>query len=360
MHRSNPEAEIDLRALVDNFERIKESVPRAKILAMVKSNAYGHGSLPIVKTLDDRADAFGVACLGEAETLRKGGVLKSILLLKGFFSSEELLLADQLKCETLIHDFSQIEILEKTILQNPISVWLKIDTGMHRLGFFPEEVKDVYDRLFSNSKIKKPLKLISHFSDADDFSKNKTNQQIETFERITKNLPGEKSLANSGGIFKWSASHYDWVRPGITLYGASPFPEKIGKELGLIPVMTLKSKLIAIKQLPKGEAIGYGSTFITPEIMKIGIINIGYGDGYPRHVNAQAGVLINGVFCPIIGRVAMDMITIDLRPVPNAKLYDPVILWGKDLPAEKIALSAETTVHELFCKLTNRVGFVYS
>lgn len=353
-------ADIDLHALRHNFNIIKKQAQGSKIMAVVKSNAYGHGIVPITNALTDLADFFGVAWLGEAMKAKEAKINTPIVLLKGFLNAEELLLANELNLEIVIHNFHQIELLEKITLKHKIKTWLKIDTGMNRLGFQPKDLESAYQRLMANPKIIKPLNIMTHLSDADDPSSSKSNTQIEYFNRITANLEGPRSIANSGGTFHWSKAHANIVRTGIILYGASPYVDKTGLDLGLKPVMTLRSKLLAVKNIQKGDQVGYGSTWTCPEDMPIGIANIGYGDGYPRHIANQTPVLVNGVRCYTVGRISMDMLAIDLRQSPNAKIEDEIILWGNGLPIEEIANSAKTVPHEIFCRLTQRVYFNYN
>ena len=319
-------AHIDLEALRHNLRQIKFSSPESKILAMVKSNAYGHGAIETAKTIEHDVNAFGVMFLKEALQLNAAGIKKPIVILTGFFDDEELSIIDKYNFECSIHNFTQIEILEKTKLSKPLSIWLKIDTGMHRLGFQPDQVQMVYQKLMQNKLIQKPLRLKTHLSDSDDITKNKTAEQITSFEKIASNLEGEWCMANSAAILSWSKSRAHWVRPGITLYGASPFDKKNGLDLNLKPVMTLTSHLITIHDLEKGATIGYGSTFRCPEKMRIGIASIGYGHGYPRNAKSGTPILINGIRTQLLGRVAMDMIAIDLRPIPDAKIGSNVVL----------------------------------
>ena len=350
-------AHIDLSALKHNLAQIKSKAPQTNILAMIKSNAYGHGAEIVAKTLESEAQAFGVIFLSEALKLKNTGIEKRIVILTGFLDQEELKNIDEFGFETVIHNFEQLEILEKTKLKKPLHVWLKIDTGMHRLGFQPKDVASVYAKLAANNMIVKPLLLMTHFSDADNIDCPKTQEQLVCFKKITANFEGSKCLANSSAIINWPNAHADFIRPGIMLYGVSPIENKTGLDFGLKPVMTLVSRVIAIHHLHKGDTIGYGGTWKCPEDMPVGIVSIGYGDGYPRSAESGTPVLINESRCQLIGRVAMDMITIDLRNAPNAKVGDKATLWGNGLPAEEIAKCAGTIPYELFCRLTSRVVF---
>lgn len=353
-------AKINLANLKHNVTIIKRHQPNSKFLAMVKSNAYGHGATQIATALLDSADGFGVACLEEALELRQAKINQPILLMKSFRDKYELEIASQNNLQTVIFNEYQLQILEQTKLINPITVWLKIDTGMHRLGFLPEQVAAANNILMQNPQVKKPLGLITHFSDADDITNPKTEIQIRTFKTAVSELLGIKSFANSATIFSKSQNlNSDWIRSGIAMYGISPFQNQASTDLDLKPVMTLQSTLIDIKELAAGETVGYGSTWKCPEKMHIGIVNTGYGDGYPRSAKTGTPVLINGKRCQIVGRVSMDMLSVDLRTCPNAKITDPVILWGEDLSASEIAKWADTIPYELFCRLTKRVQFEY-
>ncbi len=350
-------AHIDLEALHHNLCTIKAAAPSSSVLAMIKSNAYGHGVVEVAKSLEHDVDAFGIMYLQEALQLYNSGVKKPLVVLTGFFDAKELRIVEKHNFECLIHNFAQIEILEKSVLLRPLRIWLKIDTGMHRLGFQDHQVQEAYQRLVQNKMVQKPLRLVTHFSDADSVSNNKTAKQIICFEQIVANLEGEWCMANSAAILGWSKSHANWVRPGIALYGVSPFDGKSGSELNLKPVMTLTSRIITIHELKKGASVGYGSTFSCPENMRVGTISIGYGHGYPRNTKPGTPVLVNGIRTQLVGRVAMDMIGVDLRKVPNAKIGSCVILWGAGLPVEEIAASAGEISYELFCRLTKRVHY---
>lgn len=354
-------AHIDLQALRHNVKQIQAKSPQSKILAVVKANAYGHGANEVSKNLEPYVAAFGVMFLDEALKLYHAGIKKPIIILSGYLDRKELNTIDKCNFESVIHNKEQISILESTHVSRRIKVWLKIDTGMHRLGFQPSAVAEIYKRLISTHKVSEPLRFMTHFSDADDKNNSKTNKQIACFEKVISSLKvkGSKCLANSSAILNWSKSCSDLMRPGITLHGVSPLGNKTGLDLNLKPVMTLTSRLIAIHELHKGETVGYGSTWVCPEDMRIGIISVGYGHGYPRGIKKNAPVLINGIRCPLVGRIAMDMSNVDLRQVPDAKVGDQVILWGQGLPIEEIAAAANTVPYELFCRLTTRVFYKY-
>ena len=351
-------AVIDLSACRHNLSVAKQFAPDSKCIAIIKANAYGHGMVNIAKALND-ADAFGVARIGEAIQLREAGITSPILLLEGFFSEEELSLVREHKIDTVIHSESQLQLLDKSSGE-AISVVLKIDSGMHRLGFAPEEIKTISQQLEKNTNINQPLKFMTHFSNADDKHDDKTLKQIDVFYRSIDDVTyNEISIANSAGILGWPQSHAEWNRPGIMLYGVSPFINVKAEDHNLKPVMTLSSQIISIKSVKKGEAIGYGGTYICEKDMTIGIVAVGYGDGYPRHAKTGTPVLVNGKRCSLLGRVSMDMICVDLSEQTNSAVNDPVVLWGEGLPIEEIAASSETIGYELLCSVTNRVEFVY-
>lgn len=349
------EAFIDRSALEHNFKQIKLRAPRSAILAMVKSNAYGHGLERVAKILTE-ADGFGVACIDEVERLRNTDIRQRIVLMTGFHTTEELLCLHQLDATPVIHNELQISILSESHLTSPISVWVKVDIGMGRLGFQPAEMGVIIERLRNLSSRVNILGLLAHFSSADSLSSPATPQQMTLFQELlqTHHLPG--SLAHSAGIFGWQASLHDWVRPGITIYGVSPFPDSTGLDLNLKPVMTLKSRLLAVHQLNKGSSVSYGGLFVCPENMPVGVVEMGYGDGYPRHAAMGTPILIRGKRCPLIGRVCMDMLIVDLRSLPTAQIGDEVILWGKGLPIEEVAKCADTIGYELLCHVSQRVS----
>jgi len=348
---------IDLSALRHNLNQVKQMAPNSAVLAMVKSNGYGHGIERVALALPN-ADAFGVASVEEGLHLRHAGVTHPVVLMEGLFSEEELPRVLTHDFSLVVHHDAQIEMLEHHISEKPIQVWLKINTGMNRLGFEIAEVPQAYDRLMRCASVAKPIGLMTHFAEADSLEKAPTLQQIELFNSTIKDFSGPRSLANSAGIIAWPSAHADWVRPGIMLYGASPFSNHRGVEHHLQPAMSLSSEIIAIHQAAKGSRIGYGGIYTCPEDMTIGVVGIGYGDGYPRHVKSGTPVLVNGRHCPVVGRVSMDMITVDLRTQPEAKIGDPVLLWGPGLPVEIIAEQSETIPYELLTRITQRVRVI--
>ncbi len=347
--------EIDFAALRHNLQQVRKAAPDAKVIAVIKANAYGHGLLRVASVLQQAgAEAFAVARLNEALQLREAGITCPILCLEGFLNSHEL---DELAAHDLqvvVHHVSHVELLERHLLSKPITAWLKIDSGMHRLGVSPQSVLELWQRL-KQCKSVKTLKLMTHLASADDRNSEQTRQQIKLFNETVAGIATEITIANSAGILGWAQSHGQWVRPGIMLYGVSPFINGRGESEGLQPVMTLTSHLIAVNHFKKGDAIGYGASWVCPEDMAIGVVACGYGDGYPRHAVPGTPVIINGQRLPLVGRVSMDTLCVDLHTAPNTHIGDAVTLWGKGLPVEEIAESASTIPYELLCGVTGRV-----
>ena len=348
---------IDIKALEHNFSRIKELVHNSKIMAIIKADAYGHGIVRVAKTLRD-ADAFGVACLEEAEQLRIASITTPIILLEGPYKPNDLSLIIKLNLEVVIHNEYQLELLEKSKIDGAIKVWLKIDTGMHRLGFSVDKTEEMLRRLMLCRNINSTPILMSHLATANEKNHALTYQQLDSFREISKIVNVEKTIANSAAVINFPDVHFDWVRPGLMLYGVSPLINSCGHDHGLKSVMTLESEIISIQYLSKGEPVGYGATWRCPENMPVGIIAAGYGDGFPRHAKSGTPILVNNIRCPLIGRASMDMLTIDLRNQSNAKIGDRVVLWGGSLPIEEIATYAETIPYELLCGVHKRLQFV--
>jgi alanine racemase len=340
--------ELDLNALQHNVRRIREIAPKSKILAMVKANAYGHGLLPITRALANSVEGFGVSCSEEALCLRQAGIKQRIVLMEGLFSASELPLLNTYQLDTVIHDHQQFSLLTRQPLANPVNVWLKINTGMNRLGFSSQDFSEIWQQLRDCSWINVTC-VMTHFSSSDKPPGEITLRQIKQFENAIKGLTVEKSLAKSAAILAWPCCHADWIRPGLLLYGVSPFFDSSGIQHGLKPVMHLKSEIIAINQLQSGDKVGYGGTWSAPENMPIGVVAIGYGDGYPHRAENGTPVLVNGRLVNLVGQVSMDMLTVDLRSQPDVKQGDPVSLWGAGLPVEQVSISTSTFRYELLC-----------
>ncbi|HGO5853761.1 Alanine racemase, biosynthetic [Mannheimia haemolytica] len=368
-------ATIDSQALRHNIRLIKSFAPKQKLLAMIKANAYGQGLLPAAGTLADMVDGFGVARLREALEIQETGYTGKIVLVEGFFDREELLKTLSRKFDTVIHNLEQLELLEqvakewqaeqqkgfwarKAKIYFPINIWLKIDTGMHRLGIHPEQVDHFVERL-KNCALVNSISFVSHFSRADELDCGYTEKQISVFEQATQKYHDHaRSISASSGILYWKQAHYDWVRPGIIMHGISPHYTPI-TDLGFKPVMTLSSSLIAVRTHKAGEPVGYGGAWVSPKDTKLGVIAMGYGDGYPRNAPEGTPVLINGRIVPIVGRVSMDMLTVDLGAESQDKVGDKAIFWGEQLLIEDVAKHIGVISYELITKLTPRVIFEY-
>ncbi|MDG6881285.1 Alanine racemase, biosynthetic [Phocoenobacter uteri] len=351
-------------ALYNNIQRIKSIAPKSKICSVIKANGYGKTIPYLIDVLKYEVDAFAVARLSEAIKIRELHYPGTVLLLEGFFNSFELQQVIDKKLDVVIHNFEQVEMIEnlqKTKKISPlatIDIWIKIDTGMHRLGFQPEKVDEVYQRL-SQCKLVNNLFFASHFSCADEPENDYSKKQIACFEQVTAKYNNERSMAASGGILFWEQSHYDWIRPGIIQHGISPNSTPI-RDLGFQPTMTLSSTLIAVRNHKAGEPVGYGNYWISEKDTKLGVVAIGYGDGYPRNAPLGTPVWINGRKVPIVGRVSMDMLTVDLGLDSTDKMGDKVILWGEELPIEEVAQAIGVINYELVTQITPRVEIEYS
>jgi alanine racemase len=347
---------LDLEALRHNLQQLRKAAPASRVMAAIKANGYGHGLERVARTLSD-VDALGVACLEEAVKLREAGITTPITLLEGFFHADELPLICLHDLDVVVHHTQQITILEQQPLSAPLRVWLKVDSGMHRLGIPAEETTVEWQRLAAITSVE-PVGLMTHLANADDLADACTERQLRVFRLACDGLPGERTIANSAGLLGWPQSHAEWNRPGIALYGVSPFIGSSAAQHGLRPVMTLRSELIAVNHLKRGDAVGYGGSWCCPEDMAVGVVAVGYGDGYPRHAASGTPVLLNGRRVPLVGRVSMDMISVDLRGQPGACIGDEVVLWGEGLPVEEIAEHATTIPYELLCGVTGRVRIV--
>jgi alanine racemase len=350
---------LDMGALAHNLALIRGRVPQSKIMAVIKANAYGHGALAVARALTD-ADAFAVARVDEGVALREAGIRQRIAVLQGFISAEELSRHSRHDLEPVVHSAQQVEMLEAAALDRPVSVWLKLDSGMHRLGLDAAEFNACHSRLGLCPSVRQPPFLITHLANADELADPATARQLDLFGERAAGLPGERSIANSAGLLAWENALAEWVRPGIALYGVSPFPDRTAAEDGLKPVMTLRTRLIAIKPLKAGDAVGYGGDWVCDRPTRLGVAAIGYGDGYPRHARSGTPALVRGQRVSLVGRVSMDMITLDLTECLEAKIGDAVTLWGEGLPVEEIARHADTIPYVLLCNVTPRVKRVAS
>ena len=352
---------IDTQALRHNVERMREAAPDAKILAVTKANAYGHGIENVFQGLR-AADGFAVLELSEAQRLRALDWRGPIVLLEGIFEARDLELCSRLGLWHTVHCDQQIDWLAAHKTQVPHRIFLKMNSGMNRLGFTPERFRSAYARLNALPQVEE-ISLITHFSDAD--GPRGTHEQLEVFLRTTEDLPGERTLCNSAAVVRQGHDarvRNDWVRPGIVLYGSSPdYPEHTAQDWQLRPAMTLRSQIIGTQQLQAGDTVGYGSTFTAEGPMRIGVVACGYADGYPRHCSTGTPVLVNGVRTRLIGRVSMDMVCVDLSPVPDAGMGSEVVLWGQSpahgtvLSIDEVAAAAGTVGYELMCAVAQRV-----
>lgn len=342
-------AVIDLQALRHNYRLARESTG-ARALAVVKADAYGHGAVRVAQALEDEANGFAVACIEEALELRAAGIRAPILLLEGFFEADELALIVEHDLWFVVHSSWQLEAVEQASIGSPLTAWLKLDTGMHRVGFQPGEYRAAYQRLLASGKVAKII-LMSHFARADELDSPRSNEQLAVFEAATQGLVAEVSLRNSPAVLGWPKIPSDWVRPGIMLYGATPFdrPQELADRLQ--PVMTLESKIISVRELPASEPVGYGAAFVTERSTRVGVVAMGYADGYPRQAPTGTPVQIDGQPSQLLGRVSMDMLCVDLTHLPQAGVGSRVELWGRNVLASEVAACAGTIPYQIFCNL---------
>ncbi len=353
-------ATIHLAALRHNLQRVRELAPRSRLMAVVKADGYGHGLERVARELA-AADAFGVASIADAQRIRAIGLRNRVVVLCGIDAPDDIAQMRRMDVDSVIHHASQLELLERDRAvagDRPLRVWLKIDTGMHRLGFGLDQVQAVRERLRRLPGVDPEIVLMTHFANSDVHEDPISGEQIARFAPLAAELGGERSLANSAAVLELPGAHADWVRVGGLLYGISVIAGRSADQFGFHPAMRLTTRLIAINRIARGERIGYGGSWECPEEMPVGVATIGYGDGYPRSAPSGTPVLIGGARAPIIGRISMDLITIDLRGHPDAKVGDAVLLWGPGLPVEEVALAAGTIGYELVCGMTRRVDFI--
>lgn len=356
-------ARIDRAALRANLAVIRAAAPGARVMAVVKANAYGHGLVPTALALAD-ADAFAVARLEEGLQLRAAGVQRPIVLLEGVFSPGQLAEAAQHDFEIVVHDPSQVALLESAGIDHRFTIWVKVDTGMNRLGFRPEDFPAAFERLRRLTPPPLELRVLTHLARADETDCAMTAEQVARFHALLEPLsrgarPGQAgivtSIGNSAGTLGWPQARGDWVRPGLALYGVSPFAGRIGAELGLVPAMSLETRVIAVKRVQAGETVGYGGAWRAPRASVIAILAAGYGDGLPRHLENGAPVQIAGQFAPLAGRVSMDMIAVDVTDIASVTVGTAALIWGPSLPVERVAGHAGTIPYELLCGVSQRV-----
>lgn len=351
----NTLALIDPDAIAHNLRRIRDLAPDSRVMAVVKADAYGH-RIDLCLPALEQADMLAVATIEEARAIRRLGSALPVLLLEGVSDPDDLAVATELGLELVVHQTSQIEALERFGRSPMPRLWLKIETGMHRLGIPVQSAARVHARLLALSGAEQ-VNLMSHLACAEQPDHPLNVRQIKRFEAVSKHLPGERCLANSAALINCPQARFEWVRAGLLLYGISPLEERTGPELGLRPAMTLSAELMAVNSVAAGESIGYGARYTAQSDLKVGVAGIGYGDGYPRSMADGAPVLINGCRGRICGKVSMDMVTIDLSHCPDSVIGDEVVLWGRGLPIELLARAAGTIPWELVCRMTRRVRF---
>lgn len=347
---------IDLAALRHNLSVVRSVAPASKVLAVIKANAYGHGLLQVAKALSD-TDAFAVSCIEEALALRQISN-KRILVLQGFHCPEQIPVFTENSIEPVVHQTWQVQALLDAHIAKPVAITIKLDSGMHRLGINADRLPELLSVLQACPHIAE-VQLMTHMACADEPANDFTAVQLASFKQSTQQFDLPCSIANSATLLAWPESRVEWVRPGIMLYGVNPFAEGLGRDIGLQPVMTLRTQLIAVNDCHQGDRVGYGGGWVCDKDMRIGVAAIGYGDGYPRHAASGTAVLVDGRRCTIVGRVSMDMLTIDLTLAPNAEVGSTVTLWGDGLPIEEAARTSTTIAYELLCSVYGRVNYTY-
>jgi len=349
-------AVIDTQALRDNLARIRGVAAGRRVVAVVKANGYGHGSVTVARALAG-ADALAVARLEEGVALRDAGITRPILLLEGVQDREQLAEAAAREFELVVHDESQLALLEAWRGPHRFALWLKANTGMNRLGFDPAQLAVAHRRLAALAVPAAALRLMTHLARADERGCETTREQLARFAALAAPLGLETSIANSAGIFASPAAHGDWVRPGLALYGVSPFPHETAASLGLAPAMALHSTVIAVRELRAGECVGYGGGWSAPRAARVAVLAAGYADGLLRSLPNGTPVMVGGQRAALVGRVSMDMITVDVTGLAGIEVGSPALLWGPGLPVEELALCANTIPYELLCAVAQRVAF---
>jgi alanine racemase len=347
-------ATVDAAAMQHNLQVARRRAPGARVMAVIKANAYGHGLVGTARALRD-ADAFGVARIEEAMALREAGLDNPIVLLEGVLDAARLPLAAALALEPVVHSPEQLAMIEAAEMPRPVQAWLKIDSGMNRLGFPPEAARAAVSRLAICPQTTPQPRLMTHLACADERDAGVTGAQLKAFSEALGDLPGQRSIANSAALLWRQDCHAQWVRPGIMLYGVSPFADQTGEQLGLRPAMALMSTVIAVRTVSRGARVGYGGVWTAREDTRLAIAAIGYGDGYIRRLGSGAPVLVRGRRAPVAGRVSMDMVAVDVTLIPEVCVGDEVTLWGPGLPVEELAGLADTIPYELLCAVTQRV-----
>ncbi|WP_341502065.1 alanine racemase [Gallaecimonas sp. GXIMD4217] len=351
-------ARIDSAALRHNLARVRQLAPHSRVMAVLKANGYGHDQVAVAQYLDG-ADALAVARLEEALALRGAGIDQPIVMLEGCFEVADLPVMAREGIEAVLHTQEQLAMLKAAELPAPLKVWVKVDTGMHRIGIAPGELDAFHGELAAMDKVQKPIGLLSHYACADEPEHPLNAVQQGVFAPLAEGWAGPVSMANSAAILSFPQSHYDWVRPGLILYGASPMVGQLRGDHGLKPAMHLMSSLIAVKPIKAGDSVGYGAAWRAERDTSIGVVAIGYGDGYPRHARMGTPVWLNGRQVPLVGRVSMDMLTVDLGPGALDRVGDDVELWGPKVPVETVAQCSDTISYELLCNMARRVRYEF-
>lgn len=353
------QALIDLNALRHNYQLSQTLAPGSQNVAVIKANAYGHGMLAVARALSDKAPAFAIACTEEALDLRAGGITQPLLLLEGFFQAEELTLAEQHSFWLMIENRQQVDAIISARLKRPITVWLKVDTGMHRLGVPMADAAALYQRLVSSPNVAQPVVLATHLACADELDKEMSRTQIQHLEALAAPFNAPLSIANSPGLLGWPEARKAWNRPGYMLYGDSPFSCSHPEADKLQPVMSFQSEIISLRHIATGETVGYGASWKATQDATIATIPVGYGDGYPRNAPSGTPVLVAGQRAALAGRVSMDLITVDVTGLHNVEIGSPVELWGKNLKVSEVATCAGTIGYELLTRMPGRLRRVY-
>lgn len=348
------QALIDLSALEHNLSVVRSHAPRSRVMAVIKADAYGHGLLRAAEALAE-AEGFAMLELDAAIQLREAGYRQTILLLEGFFDVDELDWIERYDLSTVIHHREQLAMLATSRSRGRLNVFLKLNTGMNRLGFTPAEFPAALEAIQSNPAVGQ-ITLMTHFACADESSGSRSiAAQVQQFRAVAAERYFPCSMANSAAVLRFPETHADWVRPGIMLYGASPFADKSGHDLDLRPAMTVSSRIIAVQTLRMGDGVGYGHAFRADRPMRVGVVAGGYADGYPRHAPTGTPVLVDGRRTRVVGRISMDMLNVDLTDIGNAGIGSRVTLWGQDMPVEEVAHAAGTVGYELLCALAPRM-----
>lgn len=352
-------ATVRLGDIVHNYRLATRLAPASQCIAVIKANAYGHGMIEVANCLQDVAPVFAVAMLEEAISLREAGINKPIAILQGINCASDIRVAADNNFWLVLHRQQQIDWLLSANLPRPVGVWIKVDTGMHRLGFAPDQLDRLVEQLKSSANVQPGPVLCTHLACADDLASPMTEAQFNLIRACSVKYKLAVSIANSAGILFWPGSHADWNRPGYMLYGACPAGGFDTCAHGLRAAMTMQSEVVAIRHLKRGDGVGYGQTWVAKRASKIGTVAIGYGDGYPRHAPNGAPVVVNGQRVGLVGRVSMDAISVDLTGLEDAQVGDPVELWGQNLSVNELASIAGTIGYEILAGLTGRVPVIY-